>query len=166
MSKNPARGAALLVAAMLIATSILSVAGSSVFDKLTVQGQLRNSTSDAVSGYFNMSFNIYDVDTGGAPLYQKNVTGVYVDSNGIYSMTLDNIDIPFSSNYYLGIFVDDDSEMSPRLNITDASTVFRSNSTENLGSMPLSHFLNTSSEPKVVGGNLTIIDSLFMYRAP
>jgi hypothetical protein len=150
------------LAAFSICFVALFSTGSAVFDRLTVNGQLRNSSNDILTGSYNFSFNIYDQKTGGTPLYQKNITNVTVDANGLYSVTLTGIDLPFDTDYYMGIFINDGPEMSPRLNITDAGTAFRSNRTEYLGKQKTSYYLNTTTQMQTIGDNLTVVDSVFV----
>ena len=42
-------------------------------------------------------------------------------------MILKDIDLDFSQQYYLGISVEGDSEMTPRMNLTSSPYVFRAN---------------------------------------
>jgi len=49
---------------------------------------------------------------------------VTTDSDGIYSVILSSIDLDFSSQYYLGLKVESDSEMTPRINLTSSPYSF------------------------------------------
>ncbi|HIH62710.1 MAG TPA: hypothetical protein HA283_00280 [Nanoarchaeota archaeon] len=46
------------------------------------------------------------------------------DSNGIYNIVLTNVNLNFSTQYYLGVAVGNDSEMSPRINLTSSPYAF------------------------------------------
>ncbi len=148
--------AALFILAFISTTLLLAGIGSAVFDRLTVQGQLRDSSNEILSGNYNFSFNIYAQATGGTSLFEQNFTDLIVDSNGIYTATLTDISLPFSQNYYLGVNVDSDGEMLPRMNITDTGTAFRSNRSEYLGANLPSYFLNTSTETQTTGGSFVV----------
>jgi hypothetical protein len=152
---------AVVLLLVIISTSImLAYPGSATFDRLTVQGQLRDSSNSVLSGTYNFSFSVYTQFTGGTYIFQKNVTDVYVDQNGLYTAIITGMNLPFDADYYLGIAVNDDAEMTPRLNITDMGTAFRSNRTEYLGSYGPSYYLNTSTETQTVGGNLSVTNSI------
>ncbi|MBN1896613.1 MAG: hypothetical protein JW789_02690, partial [Candidatus Aenigmarchaeota archaeon] len=139
---------------------LISGASAASFDRLTIQGQLRDSSNEILSGKYNFSFNIYSQLSGGASLYEKNFTNLTVDTNGLYTATLTGVDLPFDADYYVGINVNSDGEMSPRMNMTDAGTAFRSNRSEYLGSYQASYFLNTSAETQTTGGSFVVSDRL------
>ncbi|MCD6495672.1 MAG: LamG domain-containing protein, partial [Candidatus Aenigmarchaeota archaeon] len=151
-----------LFAAVLMTALIAVAAYAAPFDRLTIQGQLRDSSNNILSGNYNFSFNIYSQPTGGSSLYEKNFTDLYVDTNGIYTATLTGLSLPFDQDYYIGINVNSDGEMTPRLNLTDMALAFRSNRSEYLGSYSPSYFLNTSTDMQTVGGNLTVSDTLLV----
>ncbi len=160
--KTSSRLAPVVLLTVLVASIMIVATASATFDSITIQGQLRDISNTVLSGDYNFSFNIYSSFTGGTSLYEKNFTYLTVDENGIYTAILDNVDLDFDQNYYLGVNVNDDGEMSPRLNMTDVGTTFRSNRSEYLGSYTASYFLNTSSEMQTVGGNMTVSDALLI----
>jgi len=48
-------------------------------------------------------------------------TEFYVtNSAGVYDVVLKDVDLPFSEQYYLGITVESDAEMVPRINLTSS----------------------------------------------
>lgn len=73
----------------------------------------------AVDGDIEMTFAIYDQATGGTALWSETLT-VPVD-NGKYSVILGKttpIDLPDARQYWLGITVGTDEEMTPRVEMT------------------------------------------------
>jgi len=46
------------------------------------------------------------------------------DSNGIYNIVLTNVNLNFFTQYYLGVAVGNDSEMTPRINLTSSPYAF------------------------------------------
>ncbi len=98
---------------------------------LNVHGKLTDGSGSPLTGTYNMSFAIYDVDSGGSALWELADTNVTADA-GIYSIVLTSISLPFSAQYYLGITVANDSEMEPRINLTSSPYAFRANSSDNL----------------------------------
>ncbi|MDH4227951.1 MAG: DUF1565 domain-containing protein [Deltaproteobacteria bacterium] len=85
---------------------------------MTYQGRLSTSGNLPVNGTVNMTFKIYDVDTGGAHLWTETLTGVQV-TNGIFTVTLGQT-VPLDTaiisgpDIYIGVAVDTDAEMTPR----------------------------------------------------
>ena len=90
--------AVVFILAFISTTLLLAGLGSAVFDKITIQGQLRNSSNTILSGNYNFSFNIYSQASGGSSLYEKNITNLTVDSNGSYTAELTSLSLPFSQD--------------------------------------------------------------------
>ena len=107
---------------------------SAVPQTFNVQGKLTNSAGTALSGNYVMNFSVYDDYTGGNILWTSENQTVSVDTNGVYNILLNNIDLSFSEQYYLGIRVESDDEMSPRINLTSSPYSFRTNAAENITS--------------------------------
>src|SRR3989344_4743166 len=90
-----------------------------------INGKLTDTTNSPLSGTYTFNFSIYSNSTGGTHLWTSNAMSVTTDSNGIYSVILNSINLNFSDQYYLGIQVESDAEMSPRLNLTSSPYAFR-----------------------------------------
>lgn len=106
---------------------------SNVPKTLNIQGKLTNATGDLVNMTANLTFRIYDAYTDGTKLWEENQT-LFVD-NGIYSAILGthiDLNISFNDNRYLGISVNNDDEMTPRLNLTSSPYTYRAKVAENL----------------------------------
>ena len=90
-----------------------------------INGKLTDTTNSPLSGTYTFNFSIYSAATGGTHLWTSNAMSVTTDSNGIYSVILSNVNLEFADQYYLGIKVGSDAEMSPRLNLTSSPYAFR-----------------------------------------
>ncbi len=95
---------------------------------LTVQGRLKEAGS-SVSGDYDIVFYIYNTETGGSPLYTESHTGnnAVSVSAGFFSTVLgeiETLDLPFKEQYWLGIKVGSDDEMTPRIKLTNSSYAF------------------------------------------
>jgi len=93
---------------------------SAVPQTINYQGFLTDSGGTPVDGTVQMTFSLYDVATGGSPLWTETQTSVTV-SDGIYSVVLGSvtpINLAFDTQYYLGIEVETDGEMTPRQALT------------------------------------------------
>jgi PKD repeat protein len=105
-----------IVAAFFVLT-ILATAAFAVPQTINFQGRLADSGGAPVNGTVNITFSIYDVATGGIPLWDEIQSGVTV-TEGAFSVVLGSgtpIALPFDVQYYLGVKVDPDLvEMAPR----------------------------------------------------
>ena len=99
---------------------------------LNVHGKLTNSTGSALNGTYNMTFRIYDDVTGGSLIWTSANNSVIVDSNGVYNHILSPINFSFNGEYYLSVQVGNDSEMTPKINLTSTPYTFRANISDTL----------------------------------
>jgi hypothetical protein len=89
------------------------------------QGRLADTGGSPVTGMQNMEFRIYDVPTGGTPLWEELWTGgnAVSVSDGLFNVMLGSLNNGLASviqtydELYLGITVGTDSEMSPRVQL-------------------------------------------------
>lgn len=98
---------------------------------MNYQGYLTDGSGRPVSGALSMTFSLYPVDSGGSVLWTETHQNVTV-TNGLYGVVLGNgtpdpvpIALPFDQQYYLGITVGTDDEMTPRLALTSAGYALR-----------------------------------------
>ncbi len=99
--------------------SIISAQGV----KLGIQGILKRGDGAAVpNGNYSLTFRIYDVAEGGTALWTETQGSVPV-SSGLYSAVLGSVtslDLPFNTDYFVGVSVASTPEMSPRLQLSTA----------------------------------------------
>ncbi len=101
-------------------------------NSINIQGKLTNPSDNIQTGTFNFTFRIYDAYTGGNKLFEKvNLTSA-TDSRGVYDIIVKNINISFDKQLYLGIEVNADGEMEPRINLTSTPYSFRANTSDEL----------------------------------
>ena len=139
--------ALIIVLALLFLVQIVTAIPNSI----NIQGKLTDSSGSLQAGTFNFSFKIYDSFTGGNKLYESNVTAT-TDARGVYDVILNNINISFADQLYLGVQVNKNGEMAPRVNLTSSPYSFRANISEDLNR-------NNTYEVSVfnITGNLTEI---------
>ncbi len=113
-------------------------------NSINIQGKLTSSSGTLQTGSFNFTFSIYDNSTNGTKLFEQNITAS-TDSRGIYDVILKEVNLPFDRQYYLGLKVNSDSEMTPRVNLTSVPYSISANTS--LG-------LNATREIRVGGGFL------------
>ncbi len=90
--------------------------------EINYQGRLTDLSGTPITGNYNIVFKLYDAETGGSALWTETHTAVPV-SGGFFSVKLGSINtltpVDFSKQFYLGIQVGADPEMSPRLKLED-----------------------------------------------
>jgi len=105
-------------AVALLSTLLLA---SSVFafpSLLSLDGFLTNSSGAALNGSFSFVFSLYNVSSGGSALWTESQT-LSVSSGRLNALlgSVSALSIPFDQDYYLGINVNSDGEMSPRYRV-------------------------------------------------
>ena len=111
-----------------IALSIALALGSGVGlgqvpQKLNYQGFLANSFSTPITNpSLSIVFRIYNVPSGGSALFTETQTVAVI--NGIFNVVLGTnsaLTLPFDVQYYLGVTVGADAEMTPRQQLTSSA---------------------------------------------
>jgi len=113
-----------LILIFLVAFNVSSFA--EIPHLINYQGKLVDSDDTPITGTKNITFKIYNVSSGGTPLWQE--TQSVTADRGIFNALLgsvNDLNLPFDVPYYLGIQVEGDSEMSPRARIGTAGYAFR-----------------------------------------
>ncbi len=89
---------------------------------INYQGRLTDPNGNPINGVYKIVFKVYEQETGGSALWMENYNAVPV-SNGFFSVKLGSItsltSVDFSKDLWLGITVESDSEMNPRLKLED-----------------------------------------------
>jgi membrane-associated HD superfamily phosphohydrolase len=112
---------------------ILAANSLAIPQVMTIRGTLRDSSGNLLSGSYQFTFRIYNVSSGGTPLWTEtqNVTV----TSGSFTVPLGSvnpINLTFDEDYYLGLEIGSDGEMTPRQRLTSVSYTFRSNVSEGL----------------------------------
>ncbi len=111
------------VGAVPLGTSRAAPAGTPT--TIAYQGRLADSAGNPLTGTYNMVFRLYNVPTGGAPLWTEQWTGsnaVQV-SDGLFNVMLGSLSpiaadvIAGNDSLWLGITVGTDDEMTPRVQL-------------------------------------------------
>ena len=95
----------------------LSAHAAGIPQQVSYQGYLTNAANQPVSnGTVQMVFKLYDAATGGNLLWSETQPTVAV-ANGIFNVVLGSLTplaLPFDKQYYLGVTVGTDAEMTQR----------------------------------------------------
>ena len=87
-------------------------------DTFNIHGKLTTPSGSASVGTFEINFTIYDAPTSGTNLY-TDIQNITTDNGGIYTLILSGLgSVDFEQDTWLGITVNSDSEMTPRINLT------------------------------------------------
>ena len=102
----------------LIALLFAQTALAQIPHGISSQGVLEDADGNPLTGAHSLSFKIYDLETGGTPLWSLDFPSVEV-ANGVFSVELkggtpDLSTLPFDKPYWVGVSVDDGPEMAPR----------------------------------------------------
>lgn len=119
--KNKNRKGFLIIflGSLIFSCSIPFKGYSAVPKTMNYQGYLTDSSGDSITGTIQMTLSIYDVDVNGSPLWAETQTVLL--SNGVYNVKLgavNQINLLFDRQYYLGVQIESDPEMTPRQALT------------------------------------------------
>ena len=145
---------------ILAVFSFIGFASASIPQLIAFQGKLTDKNGALINGNTLITFNIYTTQTGGSSIYTES-DNINV-SNGLVSWLIGSntpLTLPFDQQYYLGVTVDGDIEMTPRLALSDAPYAFNSINANNsafLGGVAASGYMLTNGGQNLVTtGNIT-----------
>ena len=118
MRKNPIILSVMVFMILLISYELNAELKSYTPNKLTYTGYLCDDSGNPINNSVNLTFDIYDISSGGTSLWNSSHSNVVI-SNGFFSVILDNIAI-FGEEYdilYLQVTVNNEI-LSPRQEIT------------------------------------------------
>ncbi|MBN1137144.1 MAG: hypothetical protein JXM73_11190 [Anaerolineae bacterium] len=166
----PNVGTLLLVVVLLLTVPSLAAPRSAPeatsTSTISYQGRLADSSGNPLTGYYNLEFRVYDVPTGGTPLWEEFWTGgnSVAVSDGLFNVMLGSINTGLAAaieghdELYLGITVGTDSEMAPRVQ---------------LGSVPFAMYAAQANVPdgsittdKIADGAVTQVKAPFAVAGP
>lgn len=107
----------ILILTLLLTQGIVTADVPNIID---FNGRLADSSGNAVNATVNITFKLYDVETGGTALWTETQSVTVTD--GLFNVKLGSVtaldENDFSSSErWIGISVDTDSEMTPRTRI-------------------------------------------------
>jgi hypothetical protein len=124
---------------VLLLFSIIPLTGYAVVpETINYQGYLTDSGGLPVDDTVQMTFSIYDTadPVVTTPLWTETHSSITVN-NGVYSVVLGSVDpagnplnLPFDTQYYLGVEVGTDGEMTPRQPLTSVPYAMNADTAE------------------------------------
>jgi len=122
-----------MIVLVVFVTVGLSFAG--IPKKINYQGMLRDKTSgEPLVSSYDMTFRIYDADTGGTELWSET-QNVTTDSSGVFTVILGSvnpIEIGFDSPVWLQVEVGAEV-LSPRREIVSVAFAYHATNSDSLG---------------------------------
>jgi len=129
---------------------------------MNYQGYLTDSDGYPLDGTVTIVFSLYNVPSGGSSLWTETQTGVQV-TDGIFSVNLGSvtpITPPFNTQYYLGITVGADAEMTPRQALTSVGYAFMADSADEASDLNCSGCVSASELDFTMGtGDITAVNA-------
>ncbi len=108
----------------LLMVFFVCLTGTSAFavpQQIAYQGKLLDATKAPLDGYYRIRFSLYTSQVSGSPVWSEEYAGnnkVKVDK-GYFAVSLGSLvvldPVLFSNGLYLGVKVEDDPEMAPRV---------------------------------------------------
>jgi len=103
-------------------------------ETINYQGYLTDTNGKAVNGTLSITFRIWDAVNGGVSQWEETHSIVPVN-DGVYSVILGSINpvlLDFSNQYYLGVTVGTNNEMTPRQTMTSVASALTADTAHNL----------------------------------
>jgi hypothetical protein len=117
----------LVLCTLLVLAVMIQQGSAAIPEKMNYQGVLLDGTGSPVAdGTYVLTFQIYDVDTGGVPLWGE--AQVIPVADGVFNVLLGEVTpmfLQFNVPYWLGISIDGGGELTPRTELTTAPYAFR-----------------------------------------
>jgi hypothetical protein len=95
--------------------------------QINVQGKLSDLYGAPLDGNFKFVFNLYTQEVGGSSLFSETTESLNV-KNGIFNYLLGTntpLNLAFGGNYWLGISVNNETEMTPRQKIVSVGNSYK-----------------------------------------
>ncbi|MEA3358042.1 MAG: hypothetical protein U9R17_01320 [Thermodesulfobacteriota bacterium] len=127
MKNKQAHKLLIIITGLALILSILPATGhAAIPQKINYQGYLTDPQGSPIDDTVSIAFSLYSQASGGAALWTETRSVTLTD--GVFSVDLGNstpITLPFDTQYYLGIRIGSDSEMTPRQPMTSVGYAFR-----------------------------------------
>ncbi|MEW6516610.1 MAG: hypothetical protein AB1439_06905 [candidate division FCPU426 bacterium] len=159
--------------ALLTASLIVLLAGNVLADvprTVNYQGRLTDLNGNPMAnGTYAVTTTIYDSLSGGSSLWSDNYS--VQTTNGYFSLILGSnaarpLNLDFTQQYYIGIAVSPDAEMSPRQPLTSvpyALNVARGAATESWSGFTDMQIISNTNEVTIIDVPFTLKDSADIF---
>ena len=114
------------ISIVALSTMLSATGHAAIPQKINYQGYLTDPQGTPIDDTVSIVFSIYSQASGGMALWTETRSVTLTD--GVFSVDLGSstpITLPFDTQYYLGIRIGSDSEMTPRQPMTSVGYAFR-----------------------------------------
>jgi len=142
----------ILIITVFLITGIvmpISSAQADVPHLINYQGRLTDAADQPLTGSHSITFRIYDAEGGGNLLWGETHSSVTV-TDGIFEVMLGGVtalDLSFDKQYYLGIQVGNDPEMTPRQKIASVGYAYKAEKAGNANNADTVDGIHASTIP-------------------
>jgi len=148
----------LTIVVMLVVLSSLvcglQTAYADVPHLINFQGRIADTAGNPITGTRSITFNMYDAEGGGNLLWHETHPNITV-TDGIFEVligSVSSLDLPFDKQYYLGIQVGSDPEMTPRQKIASVGYAYKAEKAEYADSAATAAMSTTATNADTVDG--------------
>ena len=155
----------LIVALLAFSLFLTAPALADVPKYISFQGELTDSAGTRIATPVSATFKLYNVSTGGASIWTEAQT--VSPDQGITNVSLGTVtpfNLPFDTQYWLGIQVGTDAEMSPRMKLqaTPYALAVRGITVTETGNVGIGT-TNPEAKLHVSGGNILLDNNQLIY---
>ncbi|MFZ5519276.1 MAG: phage tail protein [Candidatus Zhuqueibacterota bacterium] len=113
-----------IISSFIVCIIVCMISQTALAQTFSIQGVLRDPLGRTVTdGFYSITFRIYTAATGGTALWTETQASVDV-KHGVFIVELGSqvplTNLSFSTQYYLGISVEGDQELEPRMKLLKA----------------------------------------------
>jgi len=122
----------ILLALFLLAAALAFTftASAAIPHLMNYQGKATDKTGAPINGTYNLTFRIYNSETGGTPKWTETQPNISI-SNGIFQVQLGSVtplNLLFNEDYWISIEINTDGEMSPRARLASVPYAYKAES--------------------------------------
>lgn len=113
-----------------IALSLTLAASAAIPHIMNYQGKATDKAGAPLNGAYNLTFRIYNTETGGSPKWTETQFAVSI-SNGIFQVQLGAVmplTIAFDEPYWISLEINTDGEMIPRTKLASVPYAYKAES--------------------------------------
>jgi hypothetical protein len=146
---------------MILGIAFSSNSMANIPKQISIQGEVTDSNGDPLGdGSYAFTFSIYTQANGGSALYTESSSSFAV-KNGVFQYYLgtnNSLNLPFGTEYWVGISVGGGSEMTPRQKIVSVGNAYKALNSDTanyaLTALNASTATYLTDAGDILGGNL------------
>jgi len=120
----------LSVLLLVTALAFTFTASAAIPHIINFQGKATDKVGAPLNGAYNLTFRIYNAETGGTSKWSETQTAIPI-SNGIFQVQLGSVtplNLPFDEAYWISLEINSDGEMSSRTKLSSVPYAYKAES--------------------------------------